>query len=265
MDNENEVIGKLTASGLLGVLSWAAPAAFAATEQVYDEDAGHDQSVIGTLNYKHLQDLIDRATSNGRYRRGVGVDGFGSDVLKRGVTPEVFQSMPRLEEDAITRSNYQQSPGWAIPGVRILLQSYSFGEIEEIKWAERSEAKRRVASQGFVSENTLFEDHEFGLESEPGILGDEAFEGVTLVAAHAFNPSTKQFELYVGQSKNAEYPKDSCWYWKQLLLSGGAPIGDIGLARPPVLPGDAASTNVEDVAVRIKTQRPDKSSGSVSG
>ncbi len=257
---EDDTIAGLRETGLLDILIWAAPAAFAATDQIYDEDAGHDQGVIGYLNFKHLKDLLDRATSNGRFLLGEDVDGTGSDVLERGIAPEVFRSMPPLSPTAIARSNYRQSPGWAAEDYRVLLQSYTFGRIDDIRWVERSDAKRRVASQHFVGQDMLFDETEFGLESIPGIPDDDAFAGVTLVAAHSFNPATKQFELYIGQSKNPAHPEDTCWYWRQLLLSGGTRTGGTSVAVPPILPGDAASTNVDDVTVRIK--RPTAGEGS---
>lgn len=265
MTAEDDAIESLRGSGLLKVLEWAAPAAFAATDQIYDEDQGHDQGVVGYLNYKHFKDLVDRATSNGRFVLGDDVDGTGDDFIKRGITPEVFRSMPILGSDAIARSDYKQSPGWAIAGYRVLLQSYPFGKIDEIKWVQRSDAKRRVASQQFIRDNALFDDEEYGLESIAGIPDDDAFEGVTLVAAHAFNPTTKQFELYIGQSKNPEYPDDACWHWKRLLLSGGTPIGGTGLSVPPTMPSGGASTEVEDLPVRIKKSGMGEGTGSANG
>jgi hypothetical protein len=265
MTSEEDAMANLRDSGLLDGLAWAAPAAFEATDHLYDEDAGHDQGVVGYLNFKHFQDLMDRATSNGRFLLGEGVDGKGSDVVERGIMPDVFRSMPQLKGEAIVRSNYQQSPGWAIKGYRVLLQSYTFGQIDDIKWVQRSDAKYQVASQYFASEGTLFDDAEFGLESDPGIPYDDDFDGVTLVAAHAFNPLTKQYELYIGQSKNPEYPQASCWHWKQLLLSGGTRISANGTVEPSALPGDGASTNVEDVPVRIKTRPAEEGSGSSNG
>lgn len=265
MTAEDDAIASLRDSGLLDGLTWAAPAAFAATDQIYDEDAGHDQGVVGYLNFKHFRDLMDRATANGRFVLGDGVDGMGSDVMERGITPDAFRSMPSLESGAIVRRDYQQSPGWAIKGYRVLLQSYTFGQIDEIKWVRRSDAKRRVASQKFASEGALFVDAEFGLESILGIPDDHDFDGVTLIAAHAFNPMTKQYELYIGQSKNAEYPRGSCWHWKHLLLSGGTRISTTGTAVPSALTGDGASTNVEDVPVRIKTRRGEERAGSTNG
>ena len=49
MTAEDDAIASLRTSGLLDVLAWAAPAAFAATDQIYDEDAGHDP-----VSYTHL-------------------------------------------------------------------------------------------------------------------------------------------------------------------------------------------------------------------
>jgi len=265
MTAEDDAIASLRNSGLLDVLAWAAPAAFAATDQIYEEDAGHDQGVIGYLNFKHLKDLMDRATSNGRFVLGEDVDGTGSDVVERGIAPSVFRSMPSISPDAIARSNYRQSPGWAADGYRVLLQSFTFGRVDDIKWVQRSDAKRRVASQQFVGESTLFDDADFGLESIPGIPDDDDFVGVTLVAAHAFNPVTKQFELYAGQSKNPAHPEDSCWHWRRLLLSGGTPMSGTAMRVPPVLPGDAASTNVDDVIVRIKKPLAGEGSGAANG
>jgi len=265
MTAEDDAMTALHASGLLDAVKWGAPAAFAATDQLYDEDQGHDQGVIGYLNFKHLRDLLDRATANGRFKLAEGVGGLGEDFLKRGVTPETFASMPIVPADSIARRDYRQSPGWAIEGYRVLLQSYPFGKIDEIKWLQRSDAKKRVADQLFVGDSTLFDDDDFGLESIPGIPDDDDFVGVTLIAAHAFNPTTKQFELYIGQSKNPEHPGGTCWHWKKLLLSGGTPIGESGLPVAPRMPSGGASTDVEDVSVRIRHTAAGEGSGAANG
>lgn len=95
-------------------------------------------------------------------------------------------------------------------------------------------------------------DEDFGLQTVAGIPGDDDFEGVTFVAAHSYEPFTGRFELYIGQSKNPEFRGDSCWHWRRLLLDGGtAPeLTERGLF--PVLPGGAPSTQVEEIAVRLK-------------
>lgn len=265
MTAADDALSALQASGLLDVLQWGAPVAFATTDQHYDEDQGHDQGVVGYLNFKHLRDLLDRATANGRFKLAEGLESLGEDVLARGITPEAFDSMPILPPDTVARRDYKQSPGWAIEGYRVLLQSFPFGEIDEIKWVQRSDAKKRVADQLFIGDNALFDDKEFGLESIPGIPDDDDFFGVTLVAAHAFNPTTKQFELYIGQSKNPVSADDDCWYWKELLLSGGTPIGGTGLPVTPQMPSGGASTDVEDVPVRIKRTGAGEGSGAANG
>lgn len=258
---EDDAIASLRRSGLLDLLIWAAPGAFAATDQVFDEDAGHDQGVVGYLNFTHLRDLMDRATSNGRFRLGDDVDGVGSDVVERGIAPELFRSMPPIPPNTIIRSDYRQSPGWAADGHRVLLQSYTFGHIDDINWAQRSDAKRRVAAQHFLGQATLFDDAEVGIETLPARLEDGIFTGVTLIAAHAFDPATKQYELYLGQSKNPEYADDRCWHWRRLIKSGGSPVGGMTGDVLPPLPGDAASIDVDDVAVRVKKPLADDGSG----
>lgn len=265
MSAKDDALSAPQASALLDVLKWGAPVAFEATDQLYDEDQGHDQGVVGYLNFKHLRDLIDRATSNGRFKLAEGLDSLGGDVLERGITPEAFNAMPRLAASAVVRRDYKQSPGWAVEGFRVLLQSYPFGKVDDIKWVQRSDAKKRVADQLFVGDNTLFSDEEFGLESIPGIPDDDDFVGVTLIAAHAFNPTTKQFELYIGQSKNPESADDSCWHWKKLLLSGGTPTGGTGMPVAPTMPSGGASTDVEDVPVRIKRTGAGEGSGAANG
>lgn len=265
MTAEDDAIASLQASGLLDVLTWAAPVAFAATDQLHDEDQGHGQGFVGYANFTHYKDLVDRATSNGRFKLGEGLESLGGDMLKRGITPEAFDSMPLLPGGAVIRRDYKQSPGWATEGYRVLLQSFPFGKIENIKWVQRSDAKRRVADQLFVGDNTLFSDDEFGLESIPSIPDDDDFVGVTLIAAHAFHPTTKQFELHIGQSKNPEHADDSCWHWKRLLLSGGTPTRRAGLPVPPAMPSGGASTDVEDVPVRIKRTGAGEGSGAANG
>ncbi|WP_041452308.1 hypothetical protein [Hoyosella subflava] len=260
-----DAIRSLTASGFLDVLKWAAPVAFAATDQLYDEDQGHGQGFVGFVNFTHFKDLVDRATANGRFKLGDGLAGLGEDVLKRGITPEAFGSMPRLPAGAVVRRDYRQSPGWAIEGYRVLLQSYPFGKIDDIKWAQRSDVKKRVADQFFVGDAELFSHEELGLESVPGVPDDDGFAGVTLIAAHAFNPATKQFQIYIGQSKNPEYADNSCWRWRTLLLSGGTPAGGTDLPASLSMPRGGASADVEDVPVRIKRTGAGEGSGTADG
>jgi hypothetical protein len=265
MTVEDDAIRTLRASGLIGVLTWAAPVAFRATDQLYDEDQGHGQGFVGYANFTHFKDLVDRATGNGRFKLGAGIDRIGEDVLKRGITPDAFRSMPLIRMGTVARHDYMGSPGWTVDGYRILLQSFPFGKVDDIKWVQRSDAKKRVADQLFLEGDTLFSAEELGLEMIPGVPDDDDFDGLTLIAAHAFNPSTKQFELYLGQSKNPAFAGDSCWHWKVQLLSGGTPASGQGLPVTPRMSSGGASTDVEDVPVRMKRTDAGEGPGTADG
>ena len=169
---EDDALESLDRSGLLKVLKWAAFVAFTRTGQDYDEDAGHNQMIIGSLNFVYLCDLLDRATANERYTLPDGANNLGEDILGRGITPEALRAMPQLPPGRVSRSDYKQSPGWAADGYRVLLQSFKYGEIDHIKWGKRSEAKRCAASQSFITQDTLFTDEDFGLQAVVGIPGD---------------------------------------------------------------------------------------------
>ncbi|TBN57459.1 hypothetical protein EYE40_08690 [Glaciihabitans arcticus] len=252
METDRTAIDSLTASRLLAVLAWAAPHAFARTGNDFDEDAGHDQMVVGVHNFVYIRDLLDRATSNGRYELATDTVGAGLDTIARGITPDALSSMPIIESGAIARSDYKGSPGWAADGYRILLQSVKFGDIDHVKWGQRSSAKEEVAAQLFVGAATLFDDEDFGLESVAGIPDDEAFAGITLVAAHSHDPFTGRFELHVGQSKNPEYRGDSCWHWRDLILSGGGLGEGINASSSVNLTGAPASADAEEISVPVR-------------
>lgn len=252
MTSEDDALESLGQSGLLEVLEWAVLVAFARTGQDYDEDAGHDQMFVGVLNFLYIRDLLDRATANGRYALPDGANNLGEDVLGRGITPEALRTMPLILPGRISRSDYRHSPGWAADGYRVLLQSFKYGEVDRINWGQRSDAKRRVASQAFITQGVLFSGEDFGLGAIVGIPDGDGFEGVTLIAAHSFDSITGKFELYIGQSKNPEFRGDSCWHWRHQLLDGGTPSELTERGLPPVLPGDAPSMQVEEIAVRLK-------------
>ncbi|GAB3606745.1 hypothetical protein GCM10027413_21540 [Conyzicola nivalis] len=256
MITENEALDHLADSGLAAVIKWAAPVAFARTAQDFDEDAGHDQSIVGGHNYVYIRDLLDRSTGNGRYIRGADVTGLGEDFVSRGISAQAFATMPALENGSIVRSDYQQSPGWASGDIRLLIQSYKLGQIDKIRWMRP--AKKRVAGQQFLTSVPLFEDEDMGLQSLPGIPDDDEFDGSTLIAAHASNPITGQFELYVGQSKNPAYRGDGCWHWRQPLLRGGQHPLDLRAPASPDMPGNAPTGVVEEISVTVRAERRGK-------
>ncbi len=263
--DQTDALDNLRTSGLLPILEWAAPVAFEMTRDDYDEDRGHDRVIVGIHNFVHLRDLLDRATSSGRFVRPADSSGAGADVVRRGITPAALAAMPVVAEGAIERSDYEQSPGWAANGYRVLLQSYNFGEIDKIKWGQRSKAKERVARQPYIGGFTLFEDADYDLESLPGIPEDQRFGGVTLVAAHAFDTVTGDFELFVGLSKNPERRSDSCWHWRVQLLGGRGGRSTGRIDTTPVLPGDPVSSGAEEIEVPLRKPRSDESAGARNG
>jgi hypothetical protein len=262
MTAQDDALASLSRSGLLAVVGWAAPVGFRMTADDYDEERGHDQAILGLHNFVHIRDLMDRATSNGRFALSDDVSGEGRDVVRRGISPAALASMPQIPSGAIIRKDYHGSPGWAADGHRLLLQSYKFDGIDKIQWGQRSNAKRQVANQHYVHGVTLFDDADYGLETLPGIPDDDDFAGVTLVAAHAYDPVTGRYELFIGQSKNPAYRGDGCWYWRQLILrGGGGPQVDAADTRP-TLPGDPASIEAEEIAVRLRRPRSGEAAGS---
>ena len=265
MTSEDDALESLGRSGLLEVLKWAVLVAFARTGQDYDEDAGHDQMLIGVHNFVYIRDLLDRATANERFVLPEGASKLGEDVLGRGITPEALRTMPSIPPGRIRRSDYQHSPGWVADGYRVLLQSFKYVEVDHINWGQRSDAKRRVASQAFITQGVLFSNADFGLESIVGIPDDDEFEGVTLIAAHSYEPITGKFELYIGQSKNSEFRGDSCWHWRRQLLDGDTSSKLTGWGLPSVLPGNAPSMHVEEIAVRLKKAQTGEGAATSNG
>ena len=253
MTTQDDALANIAASGLAAVLKWAAPVAFARTREDYDEDAGHDQFIIGGHNFVYLRDLLDRATSNKRFAVNLDSTGSGDDVLSRGITAAAFATMPVIEPGLIVRKDFEQSPGWAAGDIRVLLQSFKYGQIDRIQWARP--AKKKVANLHFLTSVPLFDDEEFGLDPQLGIPDDDDFAGTTLVGAHSFDPATGQYELFVGQSKLTRYRGDLPWHWREPLLLGGMGPSATIVETEPTMPGSAPSGNADEIVVQVKQDK----------
>ena len=254
MTEENDLFAALQTSGVIDLLDWASTTAFARVAQDYDEEAGHDQAVVGFLAYKYLLDLLDRATSSGKYALPVGASaGHGRDIIRLGISAEAFDSMPRLDPDLIKRSNFNGSPGWAFGDVRWLLQSYHFGEIDKLIWGQKSDSKLQVANQPYVTADTaLFDFADLGMDTPETVALDE-FVGSTLILAHAFNRETGAFEVYIGRSRAPEHWGDGPWHWRRLIITGGTGRPVEGRhAEGSVLPGTPPSADVQDADVKLR-------------
>jgi hypothetical protein len=254
MTEENDIFAALKAASVIDLLDWASTTAFARVAQDYDEDAGHDQSVAGFLAYKYLLDLLDRATSSGKYAlpEGASAD-HGRDILRQGISTEAFEAMPRLDPDFINRSNFNGSPGWAFGDVRWLLQSCRFGDIDKLIWGQKSDSKLQVANQPFIDADTVLFDFADLDMDEPETVAIDEFVGSTLILAHAFNRENGSFEVYIGRSRAPEHWGDGPWHWRRLIVSGGTGGAGGGMTpEGPKLPGTPPSTEVEDAVVKLR-------------
>lgn len=248
-------------AGLIKLFDWVGSTSYRRVAQEYDEDAGHDQAVIGFLGYKYCLDLFDRATSSGRYALPEGSStAHGRDILRRGITDEAFRAMPVLEPGFVARRNFHGSPAWAWGDVRWVLQSFAFGEIDKIIWGQKSESKQAIARQYFGDEEAaLFEYADFDLEEPTSSLDD--FSGTTLVLAHAYDRESGTFEMYLGRSRSADAPGSGPWYWRQLVATSGRAFGTARPAHGPVQPGSAPSSDVADAEVKLRRGHDGRTTG----
>ena len=140
MSEQAATIEAFESVGLLTLFGWVGTTAYSRVAQEYDEDAGHDQSVVGFLGYKYCLDLFDRATSSGKYALPNGGSASrGRDLLRRGITNDAYEAMPALSPDLVNRRDFRGSPAWAWAwgGYRWALQSYRFGEVDKIVWGQQ--------------------------------------------------------------------------------------------------------------------------------
>jgi hypothetical protein len=252
-EEQDSIVAALSENGILEVLRWMGDTAYKRVAADFDEDAGHDQTYIGTLGYIYLRDLADRVGTLERFSPPVDDSApISIDLFQRGITSEAFEAMPVIPAGVMKRNNFNGSAGWSVPGVRWLLQSYTFGMVDKIKWSEKSHTKQAVASQTTGTERaTLWTPADYGMEEIPATSLDD-FEGITLVLGHSYNRDTGEFELYLGRSRLQSVNRDP-WAWKIPIASGS--FGSTAVrpgVRDLVLPGEAASQNVADVAVAIR-------------
>lgn len=264
MSEEHDAIDELQRLGALGLIEWASATNFARVLQDYDEAAGHDQAVVGVHGYKYFIDLFDRATSSGKYALpSGGLTAEGRDILRAGIGEEAYAMMPRFEPTAINRGNYNGSPGWIAGGIRWLLQSFPFGDIDKIAWNQKSPSKLVVAQQPVTAADpALFGFEEMGLpEPEVSLLDD--FVGVTLILAHCFNRETGAYEVYIGHSRASGQRGTGPWHWRRLVATGGPGLPtSVPLPDAPAMPGTPPTPEAEDAEVRLRpNDRPATANG----
>jgi hypothetical protein len=253
MDEQDRVLRLLDDAGALGGIRWAHHSAYRQVWQDFTPEGGHDQGWIGYTAYKYLVNRQDKVFQCGQFAAPPGEDTVGRDVIAAGMADRDFQSMPDVAPRTVVRRDLNLSPGWTAGGWRWLTASYKFGQVDKIRWPEKSETKGQVARQPHgVDDGGLFP-----LTSLPGLpplgsLSDPERElRRTLVLAHAMDPDTGESQLYLGRARWNTDRRDA-WVWKESLLTSPSSTGSRGGRPHPLDPMVPPSGDVADADVRVR-------------
>lgn len=270
MTEQEEVVTDLSKSGVLAGMTWAAESAYKATMQDYNPRTGHKPGWVGYTAHQLICDRMDRVFSCGDFHLPAGLPaGSGMEAVKEGLSDEDFRSMPRLEPGLVTYAPLNGSPGWLFGSRRWLLQSFQFGQSRKIRWATKSETKRRVASHPDPDpEPDLFSvaDLELGTVQIPAPVLDAAIEErdiVTLVLAHSVHRELQERELWLGRPNLV---KHQAWHWKHNLMTHppepgrGVPVNN---DPQPYTPNP--NERVSDAPVRLRKASEERNSNETSG
>jgi hypothetical protein len=253
VSEQDDAVETLEANGVLAGLAWACDSARRQTLQSYDPDTGHDQTWIGNNMFTVLQDRLNRVFSLGRFVLGPDTDpAQGADLVAQGLASGEFERMPHLSPGLVIRDDLNGSPGWLNQGWRVLLQSHGGMGIDDIKWAQRSKTKRRVASQPTPDEPML-DLPEFKMASD--VLADLSKRAqsdesiVTLVLAYAIDAVTGVSSFFLGHPR-LNFGGGEPWHWKVPIDDSSQ--GGTGRGLRPGSPADQPPSPVEDAAVRLR-------------
>lgn len=259
MAEEDDVLEALRGRGVLDGLAWAHRSAYGQVRQDYNPAGGHKQAWIGYNAHLYLVDRLDRVFQTGDYAVPPGQDSVGRDVLAEGIADRDSRTMPLLPAGTVVRRDLNGSPGWFVAGWRWLLASYEFGQVAKIRWAERSETKQLVAKQPHsVDDGGLFPLSTLpGLPPLEGLPDEERELRRTLVLAHAMDPTTAEFELFLGRIRwNTDH--GDAWAWRVSMPTDSGPSGNGAAPRPTLDPTDPAGNTVEDAEVRVRRPARDQ-------
>jgi hypothetical protein len=253
VSEQEDAVEALQANGVLAALAWACDSARHQTLQSYDPETGHSQAWIGYNMFTVLEDRLNRVFSLGRFVLGADTDpAHGADLVAQGLATGEFERMPHLPPGLVIRDDLNKSPGWLSQGWRILLQSYGGMDIDEIKWAQRSWTKRRVAGQPSPDEPMLGLP-EFHMAADvladlsTRELSDEPI--VTLVLAYAIDAVTGVSAFYLGHPRLNPGGGEP-WHWRVSIEDSGQ--GGTGRGLRAGSPTDQPPSPVEDAAVRLR-------------
>jgi hypothetical protein len=255
MSEESETLKELEAGRSLELIRWVGRWVFWRVNKDFDPDAGHDQAVIGLLAYKYSCDMFDRLAAAGKYKLPYGEPvERGLDLLATGLNPDAFNEFLALDRSQIKRNDYVGSPGWSVGGIRWVLQSMAYGEVDKINWNDKSETKRTVGRQHFdYGSATLWEAGDEGFDLAQDF--DVPFDGTTFVLAHGFDGERGDYEMYFGRSRASDQPGDGPWHWRKPVARGGFGSPDRPANEPTNrLPGIPPVPIAPDASVRLRSR-----------
>lgn len=213
MGQGSEVAKTFEANGLMDALRWAWRSAASHAYDEHNPEVGHTLANLGLNAHNQLKDRIERVGQTGAYRLPTVDDAddtpdrlpSGEDVLHAGLDRDEIISMIALDPGAIVRCDFNGSPGFRMGNYLVLMQSHPLGQVQDIRWSQKSATKQRAASQGDPDQYALFDD----IHSDAPESGDDLR---VLVLAHAIDPDTGRPELHLGQPSMNEHD-ESPWYW----------------------------------------------------
>jgi len=235
----SETIQDLAGLGVLGALRWAASSATTRVLADYSEAAGYNATSLGMNRHVLLQDRLDRVFSLGKYYIPEGADAsLGLDLVFAELSAYDIDSFPALLPGVAKRADIHGSPGWRIGQHHFLLQSFTPGGVDEIRWIQKSPTKQQIARQLNPDQEPLFE---MPSDVIPPLVFDDIATPI-LVLAHSLNPYTSTAEWFLGLPRTADYEDDGPWYWLY-DLHNQQPIGGgsyIPTPQSPLDPNDIA-------------------------
>ena len=250
---EDQVLTALADRGALDGVVWAHGSAYGQVRQDYNPAGGHDQGWIGYNAHKYLVDRLDRVFQCGAFEAPSGDGPVGRDVLAEGIADRDYQTMPVLRPGLITRNDLNHSPGWQVAGWRWLLTSFRFGAVATIHWPDKSKTKQTVARQPHgVDDGGLFT-----LNSLPGLPSLEELPETqralrqTLVLAHAMDPDTAEFQLFLGRIRwNVDH--GDAWAWRHDMLGRPPESGSRSTPPKPDAHVPPADPNISDIPLKLR-------------
>ncbi|MFI7592812.1 hypothetical protein [Micromonospora sp. NPDC049359] len=256
MTEDEKVISEMTDGGIVGALRWAVASAHARAWADFDQETGHNQTVLGIAAHTLLADRLDRVFRLEKYL--ASEDARDQDVLLAGLSSPEQKSMPAVT--GVERADLNNSPAWRYGHRRWFLSSFEYGKVHDIAWGRKSPTKRKIAVQAgsdspeqFVLPGTY--DVPVGENLTPvtlrELLAANERNLSDLVLAHSLDPYSGATELFLGRPR-LNIGGGKPWVWLRSLLSGEGSAGSGTRVDAPERIEPTRSADVPDATVRLR-------------